>query len=499
MGYNGSNNDGKRVKFMKMDHRKTPVFTRLKEHWETAPVSGHVPGHKYGRVLPERGQDFFRDILKIDATEIAGLDDLHDPEDMIKEGQELVGDLYGADASFFLVNGSTVGNLAMILAACSRGGKVLVQRNCHKSILNGLELAGVEPIFLSCGYDPGMGVYTSITLDELDEALKTIQYVQAVIVTNPNYYGLSIELKAIIERVHEEGIPVLVDEAHGAHFVLGEAFPVSALKLGADVVVHSAHKTLPAMTMGSFLHMKGKLVSKERIAYYLRMLQSSSPSYPIMASLDLARYYLAALSKEDIKKIVEESAEIRIELDKLDGIRVVVPEGESLAMDPLKVVVRSTRGLSGFELQSILEKEGLFPELADAMNVLIVLPLAGLGAKHDMIERIVRALQEDVRNGNGRLEISLPPLPMGISKLAIPLDKQQEHQWTECKLEEAIGMVAAESIIPYPPGIPVLLKGERITEEAVSYLSQLKRLGARFQGNDLAKSNYISIYKEVKG
>ncbi|WP_239583049.1 aminotransferase class I/II-fold pyridoxal phosphate-dependent enzyme [Bacillus tianshenii] len=485
----------------KMDQQKTPIYSRLKAHWETDPVSGHVPGHKYGRVLPEKGQAFFRDILKIDATEISGLDDLHSPEEMIKEGQELVSDLYGSDASFFLVNGSTVGNLAMILSVCSRGDRVLVQRNCHKSVLNGLELAGAEPVFLSCGYDPMMEVSTSVELDELDEALKTIEDVQAVILTNPNYYGLSIDLKAIIERVHEAGIPVLVDEAHGAHFVLGSPFPVSALELGADVVVHSAHKTLPAMTMGSFLHIKGSLVSRERIAYYLRMLQSSSPSYPIMASLDLARSYIAALSKEEIDAIAKETAKIRRELDMLDGIRVVVPENKSIAVDPLKVVIRSTSGRSGFELQRDLEREGVFSELADAWNVLIVLPLAVMDAKHDMIERIERALQENAGGTTDRRytrQGGVPLFPKKISQLAIQLDQQQELPSMECKLEDAIGRVAAESVVPYPPGIPVLLKGERVTEEVVEYLGELTRLGARFQGNERMKSNYISIYKEVK-
>ncbi|MCA1322046.1 aminotransferase class I/II-fold pyridoxal phosphate-dependent enzyme [Bacillus tianshenii] len=484
-----------------MDQQKTPIYSRLKAHWETDPVSGHVPGHKYGRVLPEKGQAFFRDILKIDATEISGLDDLHSPEEMIKEGQELVSDLYGSDASFFLVNGSTVGNLAMILSVCSRGGRVLVQRNCHKSILNGLELAGAEPVFLSCGYDPMIEVSTSVELDELDEALKTIEDVQAVILTNPNYYGLSIDLKEIIERVHDAGIPVLVDEAHGAHFVLGGPFPVSALELGADVVVHSAHKTLPAMTMGSFLHIKGSLVSQERIAYYLRMLQSSSPSYPIMASLDLARYYIAALGKEGIDAIAKETAKIRRELDKLDGIRVVVPESKSIGVDPLKVVIRSTGGRSGFELQGDLEREGVFSELADAWNVLIVLPLAVMDAKHDMIERIERALQENAGGTSDRRytrQGSVPLFPTKISQLAIQLDQQQELPIMECKLEDAVGRVAAESVVPYPPGIPVLLKGERVTGEVVEYLGELKRLGARFQGNERMKSNYISIYKEVK-
>jgi lysine decarboxylase len=170
-------------------------------------------------------------------------------------------------------------------------------------------------------------------------------------------------------------------------------------------------------------------------------------------------------------------------------------------VDPLKVVIRSTRGWSGFELQKVLEKEGVFSELADAWNVLIVLPLAVMDAKHDMIERIEQALQKNVGNASDRKDIShgsVSPFPMRISQLAIHLDRQQKLPSMECKLEEAVGKVAAESIIPYPPGIPVLLKGERVTEEVVMYLGQLMRLGARFQGNDLIKSNYISIYKEVK-
>jgi lysine decarboxylase len=255
------------------------------------------------------------------------------------------------------------------------------------------------------------------------------------------------------------------------------------------------------MTMGSFLHIKGDLVREERIAYYLRMLQSSSPSYPIMASLDLARYYLAVLSNEDISAIVEETAAIRRELGKLEGISVIVPKSKSIAVDPLKVVIRSTRGWSGFELQKVLEKEGVFSELADAWNVLIVLPLAVMDAKHDMIERIERALQKNVGRASDRNDISdgsVPPFPIRISQLAIHLDKQQKLPSMVCRLEEAVGKIAAESIIPYPPGIPVLLKGERVTEEIVMYLGQLMRLGARFQGNDLIKSNYISIYKEVK-
>lgn len=481
------------------DQTRTPIFTALKEHWERSPISGHVPGHKFGEVFPAEGQAYFEGILKLDATEITGLDDLHQPEEMIKEAQELAAKLYGAEATYFLVNGSTVGNLAMILAVCMKGSRVLVQRNCHKSILNGLELAGAEPIFLSCEFDSKVGVSTSVSKTGIEEALQTIDNISAVILTNPTYYGMSMELEEIMEIVHEKNIPVLMDEAHGAHFVLGEPFPASALTLGADVVVQSAHKTLPAMTMGSFLHVQGQLVNKERVAYYLRMLQSSSPSYPLMASLDLARYYLACLSRNGMDEIVGEVYHIRNELNKLDGITVVVSENSGLTMDPLKVIIRSTKGLSGFELQKILEKEGVFPELADAWNVLIVLPLAVMERKHDMIERIERALKNNGSMVGEQLSsIHVSSFPVRVSQLAIPISEHAKYETIVCKVEEAVGEVSAESVIPYPPGIPVLFKGERITEQIVAYINDLKRLGARFQGNDHLKSNYISIYKKAK-
>ncbi|WP_223703280.1 aminotransferase class I/II-fold pyridoxal phosphate-dependent enzyme [Sutcliffiella deserti] len=485
---------------MKQDQTRTPLFSTLRKHWESGPLTGHVPGHKFGTVFPERGLEYFEDILKIDATEITGLDDLHDPEEMIKDAQELAAGLYGSEATYFLVNGSTVGNLAMILATCTRKSRVLVQRNCHKSILNAVELAGAEPVFLPCLFDDELGVVTSISTEGLKQALESISNIDAVILTNPNYYGLSIDLEEIIGMVHEKNLPILVDEAHGAHFVAGDPFPKSALALGADMVVHSAHKTLPAMTMGSFLHVQGDIVKKEKVAYYLRMLQSSSPSYPIMASLDLARFYLASIGPEDIKVIVRSIDMIKDEIDQLVGIKVIRPANPYIKVDPLKLVLRSTNGFSGFELQKALEKEGVFVELADAMNVLFILPLAALSSKHDMIERIKKALnkcEKQVSEVKVALD-SFIPFPRNLSQLTIPLDEQQNYQCRKCRLEEAVGEVAAESIIPYPPGISILLKGELITKEVVEYISYLRMLGARFQGNDLLKTNYITTYIREK-
>lgn len=480
-----------------LDQKRTPLFSALKRHWEASPLSGHVPGHKFGEVFPAGARGYFEDILKLDVTEISGLDDLHDPEGIIEESQMLAAELYGAEETFFLVNGSTVGNLAMIMSTCMRGGKVLVQRNCHKSILSGVELAGAEPIFISCEVDERMGVAVSIKPALLKEALETIDGIEAVVLTNPNYYGVAMELDELVALIHAYDIPVLVDEAHGAHFVLGEPFPKTALASGADIVVQSAHKTLPAMTMASFLHVQGERVKRDRVAYYLKMLQSSSPSYPLMASLDLARFYLASLNEQDVKRVYDDILAIHRELEKIEGVEVVVPEG-GRKVDPLKLTLRSTTGLSGYALQELLEKEGLYVELADPQNVLIILPLAVQDRKHDMIERIVRALLGQTKDELEKARLVIPAFPAEISRLAIPFGEQHAYKVVKCSLEEAVGEVAAKPVIPYPPGIPLLLKGERITRATLESIKVLDQLGARFQGSEWLKRNYMFIYKKEK-
>ncbi len=480
-----------------LDQSRTPLFSALKKHVEGSPLSGHVPGHKYGAVFPAEASGYFEDILKLDVTEITGLDDLHDPEGIIEEAQRLAADLYGSDNTYFLVNGSTVGNLAMILGTCTRGGKVLVQRNCHKSILNGLELAGVEPVFLSSVVDERLGVAVSIKPEQLKEALETVEGIEAVILTNPNYYGVAMDLDELVAMIHAFDIPVLVDEAHGAHFVLGEPFPKTALASGADLVVQSAHKTLPAMTMASFLHVQGNLVKKDQITRCLKMLQSSSPSYPLMASLDLARFYLASLKKQDVLDIYNSIMATHQEIGNIKGVDIVWPQ-TGLQVDPLKLTVRSTTGLSGFALQELLEKEGLYVELADPQNVLIILPLAVHDRKHDMIERIGRALQGKTEREVVTIQLVVPPYPAELSRLAIPFSEQHDYMVVRCCLEDALGEIAAEPVIPYPPGIPLLFKGERITRSTLECIKELKELGARFQGSECLKSNYMFIYKKEK-
>jgi arginine/lysine/ornithine decarboxylase len=475
------------------NQNKIPLYNALLEHTKKGPLSFHVPGHKYGSVLKPEANDFFQQILQIDATELSGLDDLHSPEGVIKEAEDLLASLYKTNHSFFLVNGSTVGNLAMILATCAENDIVLVQRNCHKSVLNALKLAKASPIFIEPEYDRQWRVATGVSLDTVEEAISLYPQAKAIILTYPNYFGMVYDLKALINRAHLHNIPVLVDEAHGPHFIIGDPFPPSAIELGADIVVQSAHKTLPAMTMGSYLHINSERIAIEKVKDYLQMLQSSSPSYPIMASLDLARNYLAAYDQDDTRSLINEINRFKNGLAGLTTIEVLeYPESQG---DLLKVTIQSKCELSGFELQKRLEGTGIYTELADPFNVLFIFPLLKENKSYPLDEVIVKIKKALAGLPLQAAKEELKSSDRKISELAIPYDKMARLEGKPVWITEAVGSVCAETIIPYPPGIPLLLMGELITEDRIQDLKRLIEVGARFQGGSFLDKGLIKVFQ----
>lgn len=471
---------------------KTPLYDALTKHVNKRPVSFHVPGHKYGEIFQPEAQHYYKQMLQMDATELSGLDDLHAPEGAILEAEVLLADLYQTRKSYFLVNGSTVGNLAMIMAACEEGTKVLVQRNCHKSILNGLNLAKADPIFLEPEFNQEWKVPSGIRLETVRESIKLYPDAKALILTYPNYYGMGFELQEIINEAHRHHIPVLIDEAHGPHFILGEPFPSSALQLGADIVVQSAHKILPAMTMGSYLHINSDLVNRNKVKEYLAMLQSSSPSYPIMASLDLARKYLGTYNQKDLTFLLTEIKCFKSELAEIPAIKVLDYPNDN--GDPLKITIQSRCQLNGYELQRKLEQAAIYTELADPHNLLIILPLLKDGQSFPL-EEIMWKIKESLAGlpSNYRHE-EFELAGQKISSLAVTFKEMEKLEITELPILNTLGAVCAETIIPYPPGIPLLLKGERITKNKLSQLTLLLKSGARFQGGSLLKDKMIKTF-----
>ncbi len=463
------------------------LTTFVNEH----PTSLHVPGHKNGLLtnLPNE----IKQALTYDVTELSGLDDFHHPEEAIKEAEQLLTKTYKSGASFFLVNGSTVGNLAMVYATCKAGDTIIVQRNAHKSIFHAIELVGADPVFISPEWDEETKTASHVETATLKEALGTYPHAKAVVFTTPTYYGLvSEQLEEQIILCHELNIPVLIDEAHGAHFIASKHFPQSALQLGADLVVQSAHKTLPAMTMGSYLHVRSNIIDIEVVNRYLRMLQSSSPSYMIMASLDDARHYVATYLESDYMYLYEKRDNFINALKLIKGVEIVEVQ------DPLKLLLR-VRGYSGYELKEALEQENVYVELADMEQVLMILPLLKQGVPYPFTSLRTR-IKEAITNllkttKQPKVPVSMQLEVQKVSKPIVPITKarQSEKEWIP--YTKAIGRISAELIIPYPPGIPLFVVGEKITVAKLAYLTDLLAYGVDFQGNHQLQEKHICVLK----
>lgn len=465
-----------------MNQLMTPLFTALQKSRGT--FSYHVPGHKNGSVYLEDTQEIFQQIMEIDKTEIAGLDDLHDPNSVIQEAQELLADLYGTEKSYFLVGGSTSGNIAMLLASVSRGDTVLVQRNSHQSVFYGLELAGAHPVFLDPDRDEGTGLALGIAAETLDAAFRNYPHAKAVLLTNPTYEGFGQLLTAHKRICDEYNALLLVDEAHGAHLLPlnEEAFPPSALAAGADLVVQSAHKTLPALTMAAWLHRGTLRVSDKKMQKALAMVQSSSPSYPLMASLDIARAYAA--QKNDWHRLSETIAAGR---KKLQTKVAMLPEKiGNYRLDPLKISLLAGNQPEKTGLwQETMEQNGAYPELRSPAHLLLILSL-NTDITKKMLDRLIsffsaekpEQLTHKVRKG------SLQAVPMAAS-----FEEINTKTWIEVPWKNAAGEIAAEAVIPYPPGIPLLIPGEQITEAHIQQYFYLRKQHVRVKGG----GNKISI------
>ncbi|MEK4563119.1 aminotransferase class I/II-fold pyridoxal phosphate-dependent enzyme [Alkalihalobacillus sp. FSL R5-0424] len=483
---------------MEDDNQRMPLVRAIQQHMKQKPVSFHVPGHKSGAIIP-KGMEDFKEILSYDLTEIEGLDDLHDPTGPIKDAEELLATCYKASKSFFLVNGTTVGNLAMVYALCSHGDVVLVQRNCHKSILHAMELAGVTPVYMEAQVDEQTGVSLGLNEDTLRGALNRYPHAKALILTYPSYYGVSTPVAPIIKVAKQAGLMVFVDEAHGAHFSLGPPFPSSSLTLGADVVVQSAHKTLPALTMGSYLHLGHDIEESQvqQIKRALAIFQSSSPSYLIMASLDAARAYLHSYTNNQLNDLLEEVEAFKTGILTIPQLALVDWEKSGYSWDPLKVTIRSMSHLTGYELQEKLHQISIDVELADDQHILLVLGLERTGNVTKIIDKMKDLLApfEVIDHNQTQITTSKRETPL-IEEYKVDI---HTYQTRHIPFWESEGRIAAEAVIPYPPGIPLLYPGQEIHRATLEKIYRLQQAGARFQGEDVViKGIYVAELEEER-
>ncbi|WP_121604267.1 aminotransferase class I/II-fold pyridoxal phosphate-dependent enzyme [Virgibacillus sp. Bac332] len=458
-----------------MNQKLTPLFSTLQQFQLNQPVSFHVPGHKNGEIFPSFAKDYYSSLLRLDVTELPGLDDLHAPEGAIANAEQLAGDYFQADHTFFLVGGSTTGNLAMVLATCTANDTIIVQRNCHKSIMNALELSGAKPVFIAPEYNEIVDRYTSPSISTLQEALALYPQAKAVVLTYPDYFGKTFNLKKMIDLIHSYHIPVLIDEAHGVHFSLGTPFPESAIALGADIVVQSAHKMAPALTMSAYLHLNSAIVSKHRVAHFLQIIQSSSPSYPIMASLDIARAFLADFKQVAIKRVLASVDKVKTIFDDSSYWRIVPSD------DPLKITLQMNEGIAANEVAKHFEFEQIYPELVTHNQLLFIHGLAPFPWEK-RLKKAVKSVKDQLKNSAKHDTIKVQSFfPKRIQELALSYPLMQNLHTVYMPFNEAVGHVAAEAVIPYPPGIALILKGEKITTLHIEAINQLRKQGIRMQ------------------
>ncbi|AIQ44489.1 amino acid decarboxylase [Paenibacillus sp. FSL R7-0273] len=399
----------------KLQPGRAPIYEMLEQYRLKGNISYHVPGHKNGNAYSAGGgAGFLDEIMRYDVTEITGTDDLHHPEGVIKEAQELAADCFGAEESFLLVGGSTAGNLALILTVCPEPGMTLIlQRNVHKSVIHGLILAGVNAVFLEPQLDADSGLAVAPAAEAVQAALAAYPEAAAVLVTMPNYYGMGADLAPLARICHDHSVPLLVDEAHGAHYGQHPALPAGALACGADGVVQSTHKMLPALTMGAMLHVQGPRLDRALLRQRLAMVQSSSPSYPLMASLDLARRlvhtgragaFTAGLAAVEVLRrglaelprfgLLQPAAQQRTPGGAGTAAGAPAPPASGAAytaQDPFKAVIYDAAGvLGGFELQRRLEEKGIVPEMSDDRHVVLAF---SLGSKAEETAALLDALR----------------------------------------------------------------------------------------------------------
>lgn len=508
-----------------------PLARGLVSHAGQGNLGFHTPGHHQGRAAWGPWRELLGEaVFSLDLTELPGLDNLQDPQGIIRAAEDEAASFFGAGRTRLLVNGASAGIMAVLLAACREGDPVLVPRNCHQSVMHGLVLSGAAPVYLPVPWRPGLGLPGLVETERLRDALDGAAApghdqprpdrgpapFKLLVLPHPNYYGLAGELAGQVALAHRSGVPVLADEAHGAHFCASDLFPAPALKAGADYTVHGAHKTLGAFTQAAFLHCRNDALDG-RIAGALRLVQTSSPSYLLMASLDVARRQLqqSAALWEAAARL---GLELRREISRIPGLNA---PGEELlqapgvsAYDPARLTVNvSGLGITGFAAAARLRDERrILVEMADLHNLVCILAPGDAGPPADALLDALRALASGC--GAGRIagrgqdgggfgancgEVAgaalreLSAVMGDLYGLPIPRQALTPRQaffapGRAAPLEAAAGKVAAGAVTPYPPGVPVICPGEVIAAPALEYLAAWRRAGGAWPGGGFLAS-----------
>ncbi len=430
------------------------LFEKLSRYSSSGALPMHMPGHKRNiAAFP-----WLAGLGELDITEIAGFDNLNDPEGLFSDMEKKIARIWGATESIALVNGSTVGVLAAVMSALDEGGELLMFRDSHRSVYHAAQLAGAVTRYLTPEADPELGLPLSVTPEDVAEALEKYPRIKLVCVTSPTYDGVISDIAGIADVCHSRGIPLFVDEAHGAHLGFGD-FPASAVRSGADMAVQSLHKTLPSLTQTAVLHINTGLVDSKKVRRYVAMLQTSSPSYLLSASIDMCADFLAREGGKAVRSWFDALEDFRDAAEKLERIRLWTPD--TYSYDPSKLVLRC----DGKWLEKRLREDfGIEVEYSSPTHVLC---MTGMGDTSESLSRLLDALTAL----DSAAPAAPPPCPAGgLPEQVMPVHEAVKLPGESVPPDAALGRVCGEYIWAYPPGVPIIVPGEIVNEDVLRSL-----------------------------
>lgn len=439
-------------------------------------ISFHVPGHKLGKIYDKLNYtNTLNKIYSMDTTEIPGTDNLHSPEGIIKESQERASEVFKSDETYFLINGSTCGIQAAIMALCPPKSKIIANRDCHQSVINACILGDIDPVYINSEVDKDTNILKGINIDDAIKVIDSNLDAKAIILTYPTYYGMTYDLKRVCDYAHSKDIAVIVDEAHGAHLGLSEELPKTALEQGADIVIQSTHKTLPSFTQSSMIHIQGDRVNKEQLVSILKIIESSSPSYMLMASLEIAVDIYNKYGTKLMNELLNNIDKLKNSFKENNGIGFYDTD------DKTKIFISTINmGLIGYELETILREEyNIQVELSNYYGSLLI---CTIGNDNDDFKSLETALNEILEKYRSNKNIEKIEYPNNIPVKKLTPREAFYKEKKSVKIYESVGKICGEYIIPYPPGISLTSPGEIITNEIIDYMLFCKEKGMNVSG-----------------
>ncbi len=478
-----------------MNQNRTPLFTAVKNYVEDRVIQFHVPGHRQGQGLPELAAYIGQRVLQMDANGMPDLDYINNPGGVILEAEKLLADAFSAQKAHFLVNRTTAGVQAMIMSVCNPGNKIILPRNAHKSAIGGIILSGALPVYVQPEINVELGITMGVPAASYEKALKANPDARVIFVINPTYYGYTSDLENIIKIGHQYGAAVLVDEAHGAHMYFHEDFPATAMQLGADISAASMHKTGGSLTQSSILLYKSDVISSERLQQVINLSCTSSASYLLLCSLDIARKQLAVQGRSMFQQVLEIARQTRDEINRRGEFYAF---GKELTGTPgcfgfdeskLGINIRCS-SLTGYQLESKLRRNyNIQMELSDLHNIL---GIVSLGHRYEDLDALTHALQDIARQHQYRKARPCPTMP-DFPEMVVPPQQAFYSGKKRVRLSEAAGEIAGEMIMAYPPGIPAICIGERISHDFIDYIQILKEEKCELQGFADPSIEYIQV------